>query len=166
MLKTTLTAQDRKQMIDKIRNLPALVREAVKGLNDEQLNTPYGPGKWTVLQVVHHLADSHMNAFVRMKLVLTENHPTIKAYEQDDWARTREASQLIQASLIISGLHERWCSLLDYCRKRPKRTAFHPEHGDMVLEDFLKICWYGENHVGQITSLRKSRLVKMVAEIA
>ncbi len=156
-----LTDKDRRQMIDKIRALPSLVREAVKGLNDEQLNTPYGPGKWTVLQVVHHLADSHMNAFVRMKLVLTEEHPTVKAYEQDEWARTREASQYpIQASLnIISGLHERWCGLLDSLPESAwKRTAFHPEHGEMVLEDFLKIyANHGENHVGQITGLRKAR---------
>ncbi|MGB5105384.1 MAG: putative metal-dependent hydrolase [Candidatus Zixiibacteriota bacterium] len=161
MLKTTLTAHDRKHMIDQIRNLPALVRDSVKGLNDEQLNTPYGPGKWTVLQVVHHLADSHMNAFVRMKLVLTEDHPTIKVYGQDDWARTREASQYpIQASLsIISGLHERWSNLLDSLPEPAwKRTAYHPEHGDMILEDFLKIyAGHGENHVGQITRLRKDR---------
>ena len=161
MLKTTLTAQDRKQMIDKIRALPAMVRDAVKGLNDEQLNTPYGPGKWTVLQVVHHLADSHMNAFVRMKLVITEDRPSLKPYEQDDWARTREASQYpIQASLnIISGLHERWCNLLDSLPEQAwSRTAFHPEHGEMILEDFLKIyAGHGDNHVGQITGLRKAK---------
>lgn len=157
----TLTKKDRRQMIDKVRALPSLVREAVKGLSDEQLNTPYGQGKWTVLQVVHHLADSHMNAFVRMKLVLTEDNPTIKAYEQDEWARTREASQYpIQASLnIISGLHERWCGLLDSLPEAAwKRTAFHPEHGEMILEDFLKIyANHGENHVAQITGLRKAR---------
>lgn len=161
MLKTTLSAQDRKQMIDKIRQLPPQVRDAVKGLNDEQLNTPYGPGKWTVLQVVHHLADSHMNAFVRMKLVLTEDNPTLKPYEQDDWARTREASQYpIQASLnILSGLHERWCNLLDSVPEAGwKRTAFHPENGAMTLDDFLTIyARHGEKHIGHIMGLRQSR---------
>lgn len=161
MVEKVVVSQDRKMMIDMIRQLPVKLRDAVKGLNDEQLNTPYGPGKWTVLQVVHHLADSHMNAFVRMKLILTEDHPTLKPYEQDDWARTREASQYpIESSLnIIFGLHERWCNLLSSVPEAAwKRTAFHPENGEISLVDLLKIySAHGEKHVGHIMGLRKAK---------
>lgn len=161
MEKTVLSAQDRKLMINKIRQLPVQVRDAVKGLNEEQLNTPYGQGKWNPLQVVHHLADAHMNAFVRMKLILTEENPTLKAYEQDDWARTREASQYpVQASLnIISGLHERWSNLLESLPENAwSRTAFHPENGVVTLDDILRIyANHGEKHVGQIMGLRKAK---------
>lgn len=154
-------ASDRKQLIDKIRNLPAQARDAVKGLNDEQLNTPYGEGKWTVRQVIHHLADSHMNAFVRTKLILTEDRPTLKPYNQDDWARTREAAAYpVESSLhILVGLHERWATLLDNVPESGwSRTAMHPENGEMTLQRVLEVYSdHGEKHVRSITNLRQSK---------
>lgn len=155
------TQQERKQLIDALRHLPAEVDKAVKGLNDQQLDTPYGPGKWTVRQVVHHLADSHMNAFIRFKLILTENNPTLKPYSQDDWAKLSDTAKApVGASLeIIKGLHERWTSLMDSTPEPAwSRTAHHPEHGNMVLEDILKLyAHHGESHVGHIMGLRKAK---------
>ncbi len=154
-----VTMTDRKHQIEMIRKLPEQARMAVKGLNDEQLNTPYGEGKWTVRQVIHHLADSHMNAFVRMKLVLTEDNPTLKPYSQDDWARTKEAAAYpVESSLhILTGLHERWASLLDGVPDSAwSRTAFHPENGPMTLQRLLDIyADHGEKHVRSITELRQ-----------
>lgn len=153
-----VTLTDRRQMIDQIRYLPAQARAAVKGLNDDQLNTAYGEGKWTVRQVIHHLADSHMNAFVRMKLIMTENHPTLKPYNQDDWARTREANAYpVESSLnILSGLHERWANLLETVPESGwNRTAYHPESGEVSLQRILEIyAAHGEKHVKSITDLR------------
>ena len=97
-----LTSSERREMIAKIRQLPAKLEAAVKGLNDQQLNTPYGEGKWTPRQVVHHLADSHINAFVRIKLVLTEEKPTVKTYDQEKWAKTVDAADEQLASSIRS----------------------------------------------------------------
>lgn len=151
----------RKEWIDKIRQLPRILNDSVKGLDDDQLNTPYGRGKWTILQLVHHLADSHMNAFVRMKLIITEDNPTLKTYEQDDWARTHEARHYPLASSlnIIQGLHERWCNLLESLPENAwKRSAIHPESGNITLEQLLKIyAEHGELHVKRILELRKSK---------
>jgi uncharacterized damage-inducible protein DinB len=156
-----VTMTDRKRQIEMIRKLPEQARAAVKGLNDEQLNTPYGEGKWTVRQVIHHLADSHMNAFVRMKLVLTEDNPTLKPYSQDDWARTKEAvAYPVESSLhILTGLHERWATLLDGVAEAGwSRTAFHPENGPMTLQRLLDIyADHGEKHVRSITDLRQRK---------
>ncbi len=156
-----VTMTDRKQQIEMIRKLPEQARAAIKGLNDEQLNTAYGEGKWTVRQVIHHLADSHMNAFVRMKLVLTEDNPTLKPYSQDDWARTKEAAAYpVESSLhILTGLHERWASLLDTVPDTGwSRTAFHPENGPMTLQRLLDIyADHGEKHVKSITDLRQRK---------
>ncbi len=152
---------ERQTKITKIRNLPTIVETAVQGLNDEALNTPYGEGKWTVRQVVHHLADSHLNAFVRMKLVLTEDHPTLKPYDQDAWAKLPDTNKLpIQSSLIIlKGLHDRWSTLLESLPASSwSRSAFHPENGEMSLDDMLDAyAHHGENHVAAITKLRTEK---------
>jgi len=150
------------KLIDKIRQLPTQAEAAVRNLSEKQLDTPYGPGKWTVRQVVHHLADSHMNAFIRMKLALLENHPTIKPYEQTDWATTQEALHApVELSLsILRGLHGRWATLLESLPEDSwSRAAFHPERKcDLTLADFLRLySHHGENHVGQITGLRKAQ---------
>lgn len=156
-----LTATDRRDMIAKIQQLPALVEAAVKGLNDDQLNTPYRQGGWTVRQVVHHLADSHLNAFVRMKLILTEERPTLKPYDQDDWARLADAADApVQSSLsIIRGLHDRWTVLLESVPGSSwSRSAFHPEIGEVTLEHMLAMyANHGKHHVGQITGLRTAK---------
>jgi hypothetical protein len=156
-----LTADERREKIARIEALPAKLEAAVRGLTDSQLDTPYREGGWRVRQVVHHLADSHMNAFIRAKLIITENNPTFKPYNQDDWAMTADAGTLpLQSSLsIIRGLHERWVALL---RSLPEdawsRTAQHPESGPMTLERLLSIySAHGEKHVRQITGLRDAK---------
>ncbi|MBI3873177.1 MAG: putative metal-dependent hydrolase [candidate division Zixibacteria bacterium] len=155
------TPAERTAMIAKIRQLPSQVEAAVKGLNDAQLDTPYGEGKWTPRQVVHHLADSHLNAFIRVKLILTEDKPTLKPYDQVKWANTHEAKDLpVAPSLaIIGGLHSRWSALLDSVRDTDwQRKAQHPERGEMTLDDILRLyAHHGENHVGQITGLRQRK---------
>jgi hypothetical protein len=150
---------ERDAMISKIELLPDQVEEAVRGLNNSQLDTPYRDGGWTVRQVVHHLADSHMNAWSRMKLLMTEENPTIKPYDQEKWADLQDGKSLpIQSSLmILRGLHARMTSFLrtrqdgDWSRK-----GMHPESGLISLDSLLvTYSKHGENHVGQITGLRK-----------
>jgi hypothetical protein len=154
-----MTPEQRKDMINRIRRLPARLDAEVTGLNDSQLDTPYRDGGWTVRQVVHHLVDSHMNSVIRMKLILTEDHPTLRPYDQEKWAELPDTKQLpIEGSLQeLKRLHERWCYLLDHITDQQWQSAgYHPENGDMVLEDFLKIySHHGENHLKQITILKE-----------
>ena len=154
-----MTPEQRKDMINRIRKLPADLEAEVKGLNDDQLDTPYRDGGWTVRQVVHHLVDSHMNAIVRMKLLLTEDNPTIKPYDQQEWAKLPDTNEMaIEDSLIIlKGLHSRWYYLLDRISDQEwQRKGHHPESGDLILEDFLRIySHHGENHLKQITTLKE-----------
>lgn len=153
-----MTPEQRKDMINRIRRLPASLNAEVAGMSDSQLDTPYRDGGWTVRQVVHHLVDSHMNSIIRMKLILTEDHPTLKPYDQEKWAELPDTNKLpIEGSLQeLKVLHSRWCYLMDQITdKQWKRTGYHPENGDMVLEDFLKVySHHGENHLKQITDLK------------
>jgi hypothetical protein len=152
---------DRSTKIAKITALPALLEKAVAGLSDQQLDTRYREGGWTVRQVVHHVADSHMNAFIRMKLILTEENPTIKPYNQDDWAAQVDyVSMPAAASLgIVRGLHERWVRLLESVSEEGwARPAIHPERGPVTLDNMLNIyAGHGEKHVEQIMGLRRQR---------
>ncbi len=156
-----MTTEERKQLIAKIAALPAELDTAIKGLNDSQLDTPYGPGKWTIRQVVHHLADAHITAFYRFKLVLTEDHPTIKPYDQDLWANLPDTiATPIEPSLqIIRGLHERWVRLLKGVQEAAwSRLGHHLVRGDVTLESLLGIyADHGEKHVGTIMSLRRAK---------
>jgi len=156
-----LTPPQRKELIDKMRQLPDQIDESVRGLNDSQLDTPYGPGKWTPRQVVHHLADSHMNAFVRMKLVLTEDKPALKGYSQDDWAKFDDASKLpVHSSLaIVRGVHERLVHMLDHTKESDfQRSAVHSERGEISLDDLvLTYGRHGEKHCAQINGLRSAK---------
>ena len=155
-----LTAPQRKELIDKMRQLPDQLEASVRGLTDQQLDTPYGPGKWTPRQVVHHLADSHMNAFVRFKLILAEDKPTLKTYNQEDWAKFDDAAKLaIGSSLaIVRGLHERLVHMLDHAKDADfLRVANHPEHGDISVDDLVGIYGrHGEKHCAQINGLRSA----------
>lgn len=154
-----MTPQERREMINRIRKLPANLEAEVAGLKDNQLDTPYRDGGWTVRQVVHHLVDSHMNSMIRMKLILTEDHPTLRPYDQEEWAELPDTSRLaIKGSLHeLKALHQRWCYLLDQLTDQQwTRTGYHPENGDMLLEDFLKIySHHGENHLKQISKLKE-----------
>ena len=156
-----MTSDERRRKIGKIRDLPPLLEGAVKGLNDAQLDTPYREGGWTVRQVVHHVADSHMNAVVRMKLILTEDKPALKPYDQDKWAALPDTTNVpIGLSLeILRGLHDRWTRLLESVKEDAwGRVAFHPERGDVTLESMLNTyAEHGEKHVGHIMGLRRAK---------
>ncbi len=154
-----LSNQKRAECIQEIEAAPAALREAVKGLSREQLDTPYRPAGWTVRQVAHHLPDSHMNAYIRFRLALTESQPTIKPYQQPLWADLPDATTAdVEMSLtLLDGLHKRWVALLKAMRPEDfKRTFNHPESGVNTLENILQMyAWHGRHHVAHITSLRK-----------
>jgi uncharacterized damage-inducible protein DinB len=153
------TEEQRKKFIDDIAQSPAKLRAAVKGLSDQQLDTPYRPGGWTVRQVVHHVPDSHLNAYVRFKLALTEEEPMIKPYAEDRWAQLSDTQATpVEVSLtMLDSLHDRWVRLLRSLKPEEwKRTFRHPELGLVSLEKNLALyAWHGRHHVAHITSLRQ-----------
>jgi hypothetical protein len=154
-----LTADQRANFIGEIEQAPTALRAAVKDLSAEQLDTPYRDGGWTVRQVVHHLPDSHMNAYVRYKLALTEDEPTIKPYAEDRWAQLADTSSTpIEVSLaLLDSLHTRWVRLLRSLEPTDWKKNFrHPELGLVSLEKNLGIyAWHGNHHVAHVTELRK-----------
>ncbi|MDQ3070816.1 MAG: putative metal-dependent hydrolase [Acidobacteriota bacterium] len=138
--------------------LPARLREAVAGLSDAQLDTPYRDGGWTVRQVVHHIADSHMNGLTRVKLALTEDSPAIKAYAEQLWAELPDSRLPIELSLrIIDGLHARLDAVVGGMSDEDfKRTFVHPANGLTVLESWVQLyAWHSRHHVGHVTELRR-----------
>ena len=144
--------------IEAIAQLPERMREAVGRLADSQLDTPYRPEGWTVRQLVHHVADSHMNGYIRLKLAVTENTPTIKAYEQDKWAALPDSRLPIQPSLdVLAGVHARWTALWRTLDDSAfARTFQHPELGLLTLDTHLQLYgWHSRHHVAHITELRK-----------
>jgi uncharacterized damage-inducible protein DinB len=157
--KSGLSQEERKALIDQIAEAPARLREAVQGLTDEHLDIPYRPGGWTIRQLVHHLPDSHMNAYVRFKLGMTEEQPTIKPYEQHLWAELIDAkSSPIEPSLrLLESLHQRWVIFLRSMSASDfSRRINHPESGLMPLERVLQVyAWHGRHHVAHITSMRE-----------
>lgn len=151
--------QQRQAFLHEIEQAPTKLRVAVKGLSDSQLDTPYRPEGWTVRQVVHHVPDSHLNSYVRFKLALTEDEPTIKTYAEDRWAELSDTKATpIDVSLtLLESLHDRWVRLLrSLSPEQWKRTFRHPELGPMTLEKTLALyAWHGRHHVAHITELRK-----------
>jgi uncharacterized damage-inducible protein DinB len=145
--------------IGEIEDAPARLRSAVAGLEDSRLDTPYREGGWTVRQVVHHLPDSHLNAYVRHRLALTEDSPTIKPYEEARWAELADArSAPIDISLdLLTALHRRWVALLRTLTPSDLARQFHhPELGTVRLDRNLALyAWHGKHHVAQITGLRE-----------
>lgn len=154
-----LTAEERRVLIDQIAAAPDRLRAAVRGLDDRQPDTPYREGGWTLRQVAHHVPDSHLNAYVRLKLALTENEPTIKPYDEARWAALPDSHQVpIETSLqLLEALHVRWTTLLGSLAPDDFRRKFnHPEHGLMTLDWLVSMyAWHGRHHVGHITSLRE-----------
>ena len=152
------TGERRKTWIREIARAPQELRAAVAGLPPEQMDTPYRPGGWTVRQVVHHVPDSHMNAFIRFKLALTEDQPTVKPYDEKRWAELADVQAPIETSLaLLEALHHRWVAVLramtpeDFARKLK-----HPELGEVDLDRYLAMyAWHGKHHVAHITALRK-----------
>ncbi|HCV43114.1 MAG TPA: putative metal-dependent hydrolase [Bacteroidetes bacterium] len=149
---------DRIVLIQQIADAPVQLGAAVAGLSSERLDAPYRSGGWTVRQVVHHLADSHMNAYVRTRLALTESHPTIKPYDERAWAELIDARKApVESSLILlESLHYRWVMLLRSLLPSDfLRTLQHLEHGVISVDFLLQLyAWHGRHHVSQIKSLR------------
>lgn len=153
-----VTDAKRRRWIEEIAGTPAALRAAVAGLSEAQLDTPYRPGGWTVRQVAHHLPDSHLNAYVRFKLALTEAEPTVKTYDEAAWAELADGRTApVELSLaLLESLHRRWVLVLrslfpgDFAR-----TFRHPEWGTVSLDWYLQqYAWHGRHHVAHITSLR------------
>jgi len=152
------TDAQRREFIAAIAETPGRLAAATAGLTPAQLDTPYRPGGWTVRQVAHHLPDSHMNGYIRFKLALTEDEPTIKPYSEARWAELPDSRLPIEPSLaLLENLHARWVVLLraltpaDFARK-----FMHPEMGRLSLDDYLQeYAWHGRHHVAHITSLRQ-----------
>ena len=154
-----LTDAKRQACLAIIEETPARMRAAVAGLNEEQLDTAYRPEGWTVRQVVHHVPESHLNSYIRFKLALTEDEPTIKPYYEDRWAKLDDASQApITLSLdLLDALHGRWIWFLRSLKPEDFKCTFrHPELGIVSLDKNIALyAWHGPHHVAQITSLRE-----------
>lgn len=152
-------AEQRRVWIDEIAEAPARLREAVAGLTEAQLDTPYRDGGWTVRQVVHHVPDSHANAYTRFKLGLTEADPVIKPYDEDAWARLDDvrATPLDVSLTLLEMLHVRLVHVLRAVTDEQwSRTIQHPENGRMRLDFLLGLyAWHGRHHVAHVTRLRE-----------
>ena len=156
-----VTLARRQQAIDELALTPAKLRAAANGLSDSQLDTPYREGGWTVRQVVHHVPDSHLNAYVRLKLALTEEKPTIKPYDQEAWANLADSRLTpIEVSLtLLSTVHDRWDRLWRSMKSEQfARVLVHPEHGERNMDWLLFLYeWHGRHHTAHITELRKQK---------
>jgi hypothetical protein len=153
------TPEQREELLNQIEQAPSRLRAAVKGLSDQQLDTPYRPEGWSVRQVAHHIPDSHLNAYIRYKLALTEDEPTIKPYAEDRWAQLADTQATpVEVSLaMLDSLHNRWVHLLRSLQPDDWKRAFrHPELGLVSLEKNLALyAWHGRHHAAHITSLRE-----------
>ncbi|HXZ19274.1 MAG TPA: putative metal-dependent hydrolase [Candidatus Acidoferrales bacterium] len=155
-----VTPAERERLIAQIDAMPRLFRAAVAGLTPRQLDTPYRPGGWTVRQLIHHVPDSHMNAYIRSKLGLTENQPTIKPYEQQLWAELADSRHTrVETSLILlDALHERWVALFRSLEPEDfARVVIHPEHAAPLSLDWIlaQYAWHGAHHTAHVTALRE-----------
>jgi hypothetical protein len=155
----TMTAESRHELISQIAAAPSQLRVAVSGLNSQQLNTSYRDGGWTVIQVVHHLPDSHMNAYTRCKLAVTEKAPTIKPYDEARWAELQDSRGLnIEVSLVLlDALHQRWVVFFQSLTEEQFNRVFHhPDAGVMSLDRTVALyAWHGRHHIAHIAALRK-----------
>lgn len=151
-------AGSRAQQLQTLRELPGKLRAALAGLSDARLDTPYRDGGWTVRQVVHHIADSHANSYIRVKLALTEDNPTIKAYDEAAWARLPDSRLPVEGSLAMTdAVHERLITLLEPLSDADMQKTFqHPERGQLTLATNLAIyAWHSQHHLAHITRLRE-----------
>lgn len=159
--KSTVGPERRAEFIQTISDLPQKIRDAAKDLDEQQLDTPYRPGGWTVRQTVHHIADSHMNSYVRFKLALTEDEPpTIVPYYEDRWAELADSKLPIDVSLpLIDAIHKRWETILNSMTDADFQKVFkHPETGDWTLDGALALyAWHSKHHTAHITRLRERK---------
>jgi hypothetical protein len=153
------TAEQLDSYINDIEILPSQLRKELRELNDEQLDTPYRPEGWTIRQVVHHIPDSHMNAFIRFKRTLTEDSPTISPYYEDRWAELPDAKLPVEISLsLIEAVHKRWALLLRALKEKDfEKKYIHPEYKKtFVLSEALHMySWHGKHHLAHITELKR-----------
>jgi len=154
---STISPEERTDAIATLAELPEQLRNAVDGLSFAQLSTPYREGGWTLRQLVHHVADSHMNALVRVKLALTEDWPTIKPYDEKAWAMLHDVAAPVEWSLeLVESLHARWVMLLQSLTEEQWHRGYnHPEGGKTTVEMATLIyAWHSRHHVAHITHLR------------
>jgi len=151
---TPLDPAARAAYLQTIEQLPARIRALVSGLNDQQLDTPYRPGGWTIRQVVHHVPDSHLNAYIRMKLAVTEDEPAIKTYEEAQWAELPEAKSgpIVMSVDLLDALHRRWMAFLRALPERDYRRRFvHPEWGRVPIDEAIAMyAWHSRHHTAHI----------------
>jgi uncharacterized damage-inducible protein DinB len=156
---TAVSPEKRAAWIRQIADAPASIRQAVQGLSSGQLDTPYRPDGWTVRQVLHHVPDSHMNAYCRFKFALTEDNPTIKAYDEAAWAKVADTARTApDVSLaLLDALHQRWVVLLESMDASDfARPLQHPEKGPITLDWMLQLyAWHGRHHAAHVTDLRR-----------
>ena len=154
----SLSPDERRTMIDQLAATPQRMRDAVRGLDDAQLDTPYRDGGWTVRQVVHHVPDSHLKGYVRMKLALTEDAPIVKPYEENEWAKLRDTRDTpVATSLqLLEALHQRWDVLLRSLDASQFARKFkHPDYEGTVDLILALYAWHGRHHTAHVTSLRE-----------
>jgi DinB superfamily len=156
---SSVTPQKRQAWIRQIADAPRAIRAAVAGLTDRQFDTPYRPDGWTIRQVVHHVPDSHLNAYCRFKFGLTEDHPTIKPYDEAAWAKVADTARTPpDVSLaLLDALHQRWVVLLESMNETQfARTVHHPDHGAITLDWMVQMyAWHGTHHAAHITAVRE-----------
>ena len=153
------TPRERADAVEEIRIAPDRLSQAVAGLEDRQLDTPYREGGWTMRQVVHHLPDSHLNAYSRFKLALTEDEPLVKTFEESKWAELADSKVSIDMSLsLLESLHQRWvATMVSMSSEQWSRTLRHPDLGILSLVEMLGLySWHGRHHIAHITRLRDS----------
>lgn len=145
-------------LIDQIEKQSDMAREAVEGLTEAHIETPYREGGWTIRQVIHHIADAHINAYVRFKLALTEDKPTVKLWDEVTWSECEDSKKApVNLSLfVIEGVHKRWAMLLRTLDMNDfKRELIHPDNGNMALSTILQFyAWHGNHHISQIRLFR------------
>jgi uncharacterized damage-inducible protein DinB len=159
VLPEEITRDTLAQWINELEAIPQQLQDAIAGLSNEQLDTPYRPEGWTIRQVVHHLADGNLNAYLRFKLALTENEPTIVPFNEEGWANLSDSVELqpeVSVSLL-RGLHQRWVNILRGLKQEDfQRSFIHPEGGITTLDKALGFAvWHGKHHIAHITSLRE-----------
>jgi DinB family protein len=157
--KPATTPTERDTLIREIAALPAALEQAVRGLDERQLDTPYRDGGWTVRQVVHHVSDSNINGYTRVKLAMTEEEPAVKLFDQERWSNIADAKATpvdVSVSLLVN-LHRRWLTILTSLDDRAFHRGFiHPDHGRLTIDWLVQMyAWHGRHHVAHITSLRE-----------
>lgn len=154
------TPRDVAKWIDQLEQLPSQINSAVTALSDKQLDTPYREGGWTIRTLIHHVADSHLNAYIRIKWALTEDRPTIKPYDQDLWANLPDSTLAVSASLqVIDGIHRRLVKLLKSLDEdQLSRELVHPESGTLTVKSLIGLyAWHGRHHLAHITTLKEHK---------